>query len=291
VSTLREIKRRIRSVKNIGQVTRAMEAVSASKMRRAQDRVLASRPYAEKSREVLGYLAAQPAGGEAQHPLMVQRPVKKIGLILITPDRGLAGALISNILRAANRFIQEAEAPVELITVGRKGRDFMRKYGPPIYADFPAPPDTPPVTAVTPIARVAIDAFLDGTFDQVFICYADFVNTMRQVPVVRQLLPIEPIADAKLPADFLIEPSPMAVLSELLPSQVSLLVYQAVLESQASEHSARMVAMRNATENAEALVDDLTLTYNKARQASITAEILDIAGGAEALRQAQEAEA
>lgn len=287
MATVREIKRRIRSVKNIGQVTRAMEAVSASKMRRAQDRTLASRPYAEKAQEVLSYLAAQPAAGEP-HPLLASRPVKRIGLILIGPDRGLAGALVSNLLRRANRFIQQQNGvQVELITVGRKARDFMLRYGPPLYAEFPAPPDAPRLVDISPIARSAIDAFLDGRFDQVWLSYTDFINTMSQAPVVRQLLPIQPPTETpRLPADFLIEPSPEAVLDELLPAFVQMQVYQAVLEAQASEHSARMVAMRNATESAKELVEDLTLTYNKARQEAITKEILDIAGGAEALAQA-----
>lgn len=264
-----------------------MEAVSASKMRRAQDRTLASRPYAEKAQEVLSYLAAQPAAGEP-HPLLASRPVKRIGLILIGPDRGLAGALVSNLLRRANRFIQQQNGvQVELITVGRKARDFMLRYGPPLYAEFPAPPDAPRLVDISPIARSAIDAFLDGRFDQVWLSYTDFINTMSQAPVVRQLLPIQPPTETpRLPADFLIEPSPEAVLDELLPAFVQMQVYQAVLEAQASEHSARMVAMRNATESAKELVEDLTLTYNKARQEAITKEILDIAGGAEALAQA-----
>lgn len=288
MATAREIKGRINSVENIGQVTRAMEAVAASKMRRAQESSEASRPYAEKAREALGYLAAQPAGGEVGHPLMTQRPAGKVGLILITPDRGLAGALVSNILRRANRFIQSSTADIEMIVVGKKGRRFMVRYGPPIYADFDAPPDRPQVVDITPIARVAIDAFLERTFDQIHICYADFINTMTQNPIVRQLLPIQAVEGAELPADFLIEPAPAEVLNELLPSMVELQLYQAVLEAQASEHSARMIAMRNATENAEELVEDLTLTYNKARQEAITEEILDIASGAEAMRQARE---
>ncbi|HBY97648.1 MAG: ATP synthase F1 subunit gamma [Ardenticatenaceae bacterium] len=287
MATAREIKRRIRSVKNIGQVTRAMEAVSASKMRRAQERTLASRSYAERARDVLSYLAAQPSGGET-HPLLTAREPQGVGLILITPDRGLAGALVSNVLRRANRFIQEQdELKVGLITVGRRGRDFMLRYGPPLYAEFPAPPDTPPLVEVSPIARTAIEAFLIAELDQVWIAYTEFINTMMQRPVVRQLLPIQPPADIpRLPADFLIEPNPQAVLDELLPAFVEMQVYQAVLEAQASEHSARMVAMRNATENAKELVEDLTLTYNKARQEAITKEILDIAGGAEALAKA-----
>ncbi|HYN88170.1 MAG TPA: ATP synthase F1 subunit gamma [Ardenticatenaceae bacterium] len=287
MASAREIKRRIRSVKNIGQVTRAMEAVSASKMRRAQERTLASRAYAERAQEVLNYLAAQPTGGET-HPLLQAREVRRIGVILITPERGLAGALVSNVLRRANRFIQEQRGvQIELITAGRKGRDFMLRYGPPLYAEFPAPPDTPRLVEVSPIARTALDAYLTGHFDQVWLAYTDFVNVMSQRPVVRQLLPIQATDDTtRLPADFLIEPNPQAVLNELLPAFVGMQVYQAILEAQASEHSARMVAMRSATENAKELVEDLTLTYNKARQEAITKEILDIAGGAEALAQA-----
>lgn len=289
MATVRELKRRIQSVKNIGQVTRAMEAVAASKMRRAQDATLASREYADKAQEVLTYLASQPTPPETETPLLEQRPVENIGLILITPDRGLAGPLVSNILRRAVDFIKAQEVPVSVIAVGRKGIRSMAHYNYPLHATFDDIPDLPSTTEISPIARLAIDDFIDGTFDEIHICYTDFINTLRQEPVVEQLLPIEPAPpEERLTAEYEFEPDPQAILNAVLPDFTVFQIYQANLEAQASEHSARMVAMRNATENAEELAEDLTLEYNKARQTEITMEILDIAGGAEALSQARE---
>lgn len=285
MATLREIRRRIRSVKSLGQVTRAMEAVAASKMRRAQERSVASRAYADRAWEVLTYLASEPRG-KTLHPLLEARPVKRVGLILITPDRGLAGGLPSGLIRQATRFIRkhtDEGREVEVIAVGRKGRNFMLLYGGGVYAEFAHLSDLPPLTEITPIARLAIDDFLAGTFDQVWITYADFVSTMVQRPVTRLLLPIEPAVEERMTATYTIEPDPDTVLWPVLGGFTVLQIYQAVLEAQASEHSARMVAMRNATENAEELQEDMTLTYNKARQEAITKEILDIAGGAEAM--------
>jgi F-type H+-transporting ATPase subunit gamma len=289
--TARDILRRIRSVKNIGQVTRAMEAVAASKMRRAQERTLASREYASKAREVLAFLAAQP-GAQGVHPLLQEREaVRRVALVIITPDRGLAGALVSNILRRAMRFIeQNQDKEILLITVGRKGREFMRRYGPRIAADFSNPGDRVSALDATSISRAIRDAFLGGDYDAVYLVYAAFENVMSQRPVVAQILPMtaEEGGTTTLNAEYLIEPSPAAVLETLLPSLVDMQVYQALLEALASEHSARMVAMRAATDNAKQLAGDLQLTYNKARQTAITSEILDIAGGAEALAQATE---
>ncbi len=285
MATLREIRRRIRSVKSLGQVTRAMEAVAASKMRRAQERSLASRAYADRAWEILTYLASEPQG-ETLHPLLEVRPVNKVALILITPDRGLAGGLPSGLIREATQFVRRQSdegRQVEVIAVGRKGRNFMLWYGGGVYAEFAHIPDLPPLTEITPIARLAIDDFVVGTFDQVWLTYADFVNTMVQRPVTRLLLPIEPAVEQRMKAAYTIEPDPETVLEPVLEGFTVLQIYQAVLEGQASEHSARMVAMRNATENAEELQEDLTLTYNKARQESITKEILDISGGAEAM--------
>ncbi len=290
MATAREIRRRIRSVRNIGQVTRAMEAVAASKMRRAQERTLASRPYAERAWEILTYLASQRAGaGELLHPLVERREPSAIGMILITPDRGLCGGLPTNVIREAIHFIERQPAPVRLIAVGRKGRDFMMRYGADVYAEFSGLPDQPPLTEITPMARLGIDDFLSGTFDQLHLVYAHFVNTMVQRPVARQLLPIEPAVVERegYAVEYIIEPDPQAVLGEVLEGFTVLQIYQAILDAQASEHSARMVAMRAATENAGALVEELTLNYNRARQEAITKELLDIAGGAEALAKAR----
>ena len=290
MATAREIRRRIRSVRNIGQVTRAMEAVSASKMRRAQERALASRPYADRAWEILTYLASQPAAGKVLHPLLEKRPIKNTGLLLITPDRGLCGGLPTAIIRQAVSFLDRQPNPVRIIAVGRKGSDFMVRYGGDLYADFSGVPDQPPLTEITPIAHLAIEDFLNGTFDQVCTIYAQFINTMVQRPVTRQLLPIQPATvEGVGPISYTVEPDPETVLGEVLEGFTVLQIYQAILDAQASEHSARMVAMRAATENAESLVQDLTLTYNRVRQEAITTELLDIAGGAEALSKARAA--
>jgi F-type H+-transporting ATPase subunit gamma len=290
LATSREIRRRIRSVTNIGQVTRAMEAVSASKMRRAQERVLASRPYAERAWDILTYLASQPAAGKVLHPLLEKREVRNTGLLLITPDRGLCGGLPTNLFREAVSFLHRQQNPEQIITIGHKGLDFMHRYGGDIAADFSGLPDQPAMTDITPIAHLIIEDFLNGTFDQVCMIYAEFVNTMIQRPVTRQLLPIEPVTLEGVGAiAYTVEPDPETILGEVLEGFTVLQIYQAILDAQASEHSARMVAMRAATENAEALVEDLTLTYNRARQEAITTELLDIAGGAEALTKARAA--
>lgn len=288
MATAHEIRRRIRSVTNIGKVTRAMEAVSASKMRRAQERTLASRPYADRAWEILTYLAAQPAAGKVLHPVLEQRTVRNIGLLLITPDRGLCGGLPTNTIREAIGFMARQTVPVRVIAVGRKGSDFMVRHGADVYADFRKVPDLPPLTQITPIARLLVDDFLSGAFDEVCLTYAQFINTMVQRPVTRQLLPIQPaVLEGTGGIAYMIEPDPETVLGEVLEGFTVLQIYQAILDAQASEHSARMVAMRAATENAEALVEDLTLTYNRVRQEAITTELLDIAGGAEALARAK----
>ncbi|MGB9298950.1 MAG: ATP synthase F1 subunit gamma [Anaerolineae bacterium] len=290
MATAREIRRRIRSVTNIGQVTRAMEAVSASKMRKAQERVLASRPYADRAWEILTYLASQPAARKVLHPLLEKREIGNTALLLITPDRGLCSGLPTNVMRESVAFLNQQPNPVRIITIGRKGFDFMYRYGGDVAADFSGIPDQPPLTEITPIAHLVIEDFLNGTFDQVCMVYTQFFNTMVQRPVTRQLLPIEPAAaEATRTLSYTIEPDPETVIGEVLEGFTVLQIYQAILDAQASEHSARMVAMRAATENAEGLVDDLTLSYNRARQESITKELLDIAGGAEALTKARAA--
>lgn len=302
MATIREIRRRIRSVKNISQVTRAMQMVAASKMRRAQEQVLATRAYAQHAWEVLVDLAGQTGVGAEVHPLLTARPVETVGLMLITADKGLCGGMNHNVIRLASRFMLAQPHPVKLITVGKKGRDYMVRYRRDLLAEFTDLPPQPSLTDVTPIVRVATEAFLDGTVDEVYIAYTDFINTITQKPTVRRLLPLRSIRledqtiagyisdsqrDAAAVAEYIYEPDPRTILGTVLPRFTELQVYQVVLESIASEHSARMVAMRNASENALELIGDLTLTYNKARQEAITKEILDIAGGAEALVQAR----
>ena len=302
MATTREIKRRIRSVKNIAQVTKAMEAVSASKMRRAQAQAQATRPYANKAMDVLSFLARIRSSYAAEQPLLQQREVKNVALLLITADRGLAGGLNSNMITAAARWIkawQNEGKNVELVTVGKKGRDWMRKYGPPIRAEFVGIGDRPAsgymaaahrrraTASVGPIARVLMDDFVAERYDAVYVGYMKFINTVKQDPTVDQLLPIVP--DENVPPDmaidYIFEPDAETVLSQILQSFLEIEILQALYEAIASEHSARMVAMRNATEAADELIGDLTLTYNKARQHAITMSLLDIAGAVAALEQ------
>lgn len=288
MATLRAIQRRIKSVRNISQVTRAMEMVAASKMRRAQLATLASRAYAEKAWEVLRYVASQPGRSKTLHPLLEERArVKNILIILLTSDRGLCGAFNVNILRTTFDFMKQTDKPTQLVTVGKRGRDIVARSGKPIIAEFTGLSEKPAMLDIGPISKIAIQEFLSGNADQVFVAYTDFVNVMVQKPQVKQLLPIETPQEHNTigGAVYLYEPNPEAILDSILPRFTELQIYQALLESVASEHSARMVAMRNATENARELIDSLSLAYNKARQWNITKEILDIVGGAEALRQ------
>jgi F-type H+-transporting ATPase subunit gamma len=262
-----------------------MEMVSASKMRRAQQRVTSARPYAERLSGVIADLATLQLDAEdmAQFPLLQQREIKNAAIIVVAPDKGLTGPLNANILRRASSFIlNEAGVPVKVIAVGKKSRDYMARARQNMIADFTDLGDQFELDAVRPIAQVAVDEFISGEVDAVYLVYARFVNTLTQVPDVKQLLPIvQPESGGEF-GEYIFEPSPAAVLEQLLPRYVEIQVYQTLLEANASEHSARMVAMRNATDNAKELVSDLTLTYNKARQALITREVSEIAAGAAA---------
>ncbi len=284
----REINRRRNAVKNMTQITRAMEMVAASKMRRAQDRVTSGRPYSERLRQVLGDLASLQLDADQlqRFPLLEQREVNRTAVILITPDRGLAGALNSNILRRAAQYLRESgEQSPQVIAVGKKGRDFAARTSQDLIAEFIQLGDRPSLDAVRPIAQIAINEFLAGHVDAVHIVYPQFINTMTQRPEVLQLLPIvRPEGDTSKADDFIFEPSPEAVLEQILPRYVEVNLYQAVLENIASFYSAQMVAMHNATDNAKELVQDLNLAYNKARQAKITNEVAEIAAGANAFR-------
>jgi len=298
LATPREIRRRIRSIKNIAKVTRAMEMVAAAKMRRAQQAALAMRPYADKARQLLVHLAAQRGAGEDMHPLLRHRPtVAKVGLLIISSNKGLCGAYNHNVVRLADQFLERSPVPVELFTVGRVARNSMLRAGHSVVADFENIPDQPNLLDITPVARLVMQDFLQGIYDEVYMLYTDFVNTMVQVARVRPLLPLrheafhtkmpgeEPEALSPL-AEYTYEPSAALLLDTVLPRFLELQVYEAMLEAKASEHSARMVAMRAATDNAQKLVGDLTLTYNQVRQAAITKEMIDIVGGTEALARA-----
>jgi F-type H+-transporting ATPase subunit gamma len=282
VPSQREIRRRIGAVRNIKQITRAMQFVAASKLKRAQDSTLAARPYSEKIDEVLADLAS--VLGEDDHPLLAQRTGGTRLIVLMTSDRGLAGALNSNTIRFAAREITEQTGDLTLITVGRKGRDAMRRARVPMLAHFSGFGDRPTFADVTPLARLVVDEYLAERVNRVDIIHSAFISTLSQRPRLETLLPIEPTDDsAGIPGNqFIFEPSPDAVLRQILPRYVATRLFQAVLESKASEESSRMVAMKNATENAEDLIDDLTLSYNKVRQANITREMIEISTGAQA---------
>lgn len=283
----REIRRRIRSVRNISQITRAMEMVAASKMRRAQQRVTSSRPYAERIQGVIADLATLQLDPSelASFPLLEQREVKAAAVIVVTPDKGLKGPLISNVLRRTSRFIlDEAGVPVKVIAIGKKGRDFMARTKQDMVAEFTSLGDNYSLDEIRTIAQVAVEEFVSGRVDAVHLIYPRFVNTLSQVPEVKQLLPIvrpESTGEDEY-GEFIFEPSPASVLEQLLPRYVEVQIYQTLLESTASEYAAQMVAMRNATDNAKDLVSELSLSYNKARQALITREVSEIAAGAAA---------
>jgi F-type H+-transporting ATPase subunit gamma len=282
MASQRDIRRRIGSVRNIKQITRAMQFVAASKLKRAQDATLAARPYSEKIDEVLADLAA--VLGEEDHPLLGEREGGKRLIVLITTDRPLAGPLNTNIVRFVARDIVEHHDDLAVITVGRKGRDAMRRTGVPLAAHFATFGDRPTFADVIPLARLVTDDFLAETYNRVDIVYSHWVSTLVQQPTLATILPIQPSADTEgIPGNqFIFEPSPAAVLDQLLPRYVATELFQAVLEAKASEESSRMVAMKNATENAEDLIEDLTLSYNKVRQANITREMIEIASGANA---------
>ena len=284
MANIRLIRRRIRGIQGIVKLTRSMEIIAASKMKRAQERGLAGRPYAEKIGQVLADLAALPQEARVLHPLLQRRPVTKIAIIHITPDRGLCGGLHANINRRTGSFILEQTMPVTIIGVGRKGLDFMRRARRDIHAEFSNFGDRPSLLDTLPISRIIIDDYTNGTIDMVYLAYTQFISTMLQRPILQQILPVEPAAiPVAQNVDYIYEPSPGTVLAGLLPRFVEMQVYHAILESIASEQSARMVAMRNATDNANELIQDFTLMYNKARQESITKELLEIIGGASAL--------
>ncbi len=284
MASAREIRRRIRSVKNTGKITKAMEMVSASKMRRAQRNTEGTRPYADRMRDVMGELGSRAGAGGLTHPLLTQRAnIQKLALVMITPDRGLCGGLVSNLNRMASRFILEqrqAGRTVEVLTLGKKGRDFAVRTRLPLVAEVTGLGDAPKLVDILPIATNVINGFSEGRFDEVQIVYTAFINTLVQRAQMRRLLPLEAIEGSSgSRLDYTYEPDREGLLNALLPRFVEVQLYAMILESIASEHSARMIAMRNATDNAKELVRDLTLSMNKARQASITKELAEISAG------------
>jgi F-type H+-transporting ATPase subunit gamma len=298
VANTREIRLRIRSVKNIRQVTRALQAVSASRVRKAMEAVQHTRPYASKAWQVLTHIAGQP-GRSTLHPLLLERSeVKNIIVVMISGERGLAGPYNTNILRYTLNQFQGTGIPVRYIAVGRKGVELLFRRGLNVMAQFTELPAEPQFSDASPIGRILVDEFLAGNADAIYLVYTDFVNMIRQVPTMKKLLPLEVQSHEGLvqaefgaghkgpSAAYIYEPGQIEILDQIVPRFTALQVYQALLESIASEHAARMVAMKNATDNASELANNLTLEYNKIRQQGITNEMLDIAGGAEALSQA-----
>jgi F-type H+-transporting ATPase subunit gamma len=292
MASAREMRLRIRSIKNISQVTRALEAVSASKVRKAVAAVTATRPYATKAWQVLMHIARQP-GLASLHPLLARRAeVHNVLAVVISGDRGLAGAYNSNVIRFVIQHFDQSKLPVRYIAVGRKGRDMLLRRHKQVLAEFTGLPAAPSFADVSAIGHMAVDEFLKGEVDEVHLVYTDFINMGKQKTVVRKLLPLElgeeqdrvqNFVHQGLTGTYIYEPAEDELLDKIIPRFTALQVYQAILSSLASEHAARMVAMHNATDNAIELVDDLQLQYNKTRQQTITSDLLDIVGGAEAL--------
>ena len=283
----REIKTKIKSVQNTRKVTRALEMVSASKIRKAQERMKTSRPYARAMKQVIGHLAQ--ANSDYQHPFMVERQdVKRVGYIIISSDRGLAGGLNNNLFRKTLgevRQWQDKGAEIDVVTIGQKASVFFRRIKVNMVGSVSHLGDSPKLDQLIGVIKVMLDAYTEGKLDRVYLVYNDFVNTMTQRAAFDQLLPL-PEADTEVSHhdwDYLYEPDAQTVLDHVITRYIESLVYQAVLENVASEHAARMVAMKAASDNANKLIGDLQLVYNKARQAAITQEISEIVGGAAAV--------
>ena len=286
--SLKDIRRRIGSVKNTQKITQAMKLVAASKLRRAQDNITKARPYALELQEMISELALR--AHQEDHPLLAIRDPNRVLLVVLTSDRGLCGGFNSNILRTAERYRREngdLHDEIQLAVVGRKGRDYFAYRNIPVKHYFPGVDVNTALERADTITATIIDDFLDDNLDKVFLLYNEFKSAMSQQITVEQLLPIRQLElppDAGHAVDFLYEPDKITILETILPMYVRIEVYRATLESTASEFGARMTAMENATNNASEMLDSLTLEYNKARQAAITKELLEIVSGAEALK-------
>jgi F-type H+-transporting ATPase subunit gamma len=284
MASLRDIRRRIKGVKNIRQVTRAMNMIAAARLRRAQAKAESARPYAERLSEILQDVVAS-SGGAGRHPLMAQREVKSVALVLVTADRGLCGAFNAGIIREAHRFLIDQTVPAEIITVGRKGRDHFQRLGYKIAHHFPQPSRDVRLEEVGSISKRIITDYSAAKYDQVHLAYAKFVSVLRSQPVVAQLLPFgQPDQAAPVTKTaYQFEPEAEELLNILLPQYIEVLVYRALVESLASEQAARMVAMKAATDSASEMITGLTREYNSARQTSITTALLEVVAGADAL--------
>jgi F-type H+-transporting ATPase subunit gamma len=282
--SLIDIRRRIRSVKNTQQITKAMKMVSAAKLRRAQDRVIASRPYGQLLRQVLSNVAAAVGQSEeaAANPLLAQRPEQRILLVLLTSDKGLAGAFNSNLIKGAQRFIEDhSAATVRLVPIGRKGRDFFKKRGADILEEHINLAAKANYAEIAAIAETAMDLYRAGDIDSVYLIYNEFKSVVSQKLTVNRVLPVD-VPSQAAPTEYIFEEPPAQMLEALLPRYVSMEFYRALLETVAAEHAARMTAMESATSNAGEMIDKLTLYMNRVRQASITKEIIEVVSGAAA---------
>lgn len=286
MASTREIRRRIRGVKNIKQVTRAMNMIAAARLRRGQSKAESARPYAERLREIMQDVLAGGVG--ARHPLLVKRDVKRIGVVLITSDRGLCGGFNAAVIREASHFLAEQTAETALLTVGKKGRDHFRARGVAVDQHFAQPSREVKLEELGAITKRVIADYTAARYDQVFLVFAAFVSVLKSQPTVLQLLPLEkPSAQTKQErASYQFEPEAEVLLDTLLPQYVEVLIYRALVESLASEQAARMVAMKAATDSASDMIDQLSRQYNRARQGSITTQILEVVSGAEALEHA-----
>lgn len=283
MASAQDIRRRIKSVASTQQITKAMKMVSAAKLRRAQESVIAARPYANKIQDVLGRLAG--SAKDYTHPLLEVRDVKKIGLVIITGDRGLCGGFNANLIRIVEHNLADMDKAAGMVCIGRKGRDYFRRRGQEIVEEYINIGDNPTFIQGKELAARLMALYRDGVFDEIHLVYNEFKSAMTQRPVSFKLLPIEPVAGEDAAAvEYIYEPSEAGVMDTLLPSYVETVVYRALLESKASEHGARMTAMSSATDNAVEIIAKLTLTLNRARQAAITKEISEIVGGAAALQ-------
>lgn len=287
MASLRDLRRRIKSIQKTKQVTKAMKAVSAAKLRRAQEDVLAARPFARRVRDVLGRVGS--ASTEMQHPLLTVREPKKVAYVVFTADRGLCGAFNGNILRRAAKALQQHDGQeVELICVGRKARNYFRRRGYKIAREYIGIGESADLGLARDIAGYVSEKYVAEEYDEVYLVYSEFVNVLVQKPMVAKLLPVEPPEQKEDEAKkgsvlYIFEPDVESILSRLIPMYVENSVFQCLLENKAGEHSARMTAMDNATKNADEMIDRLTLSMNRARQAAITKEISEIVGGAAAL--------
>ena len=283
----KEIRTKIKSVQNTRKITKAMEMVAASKMRRAQERMRTARPYGEKIRNVAAHISH--ANPEYRHPFLLARDtVKRVGIIVVTTDKGLCGGLNTNVLRLALNQIKAWEAQgeeIEVCAIGNKGLGFMQRLGAKVASHVTGLGDKPHMEKLIGAVKVMLDGYIEDRFDRLMIFYTNFVNTMKQEPVMEQLLPLagEKLGTPGGSWDYIYEPDAKAVLDQVLTRYIEALIYQAITENMASEQSARMVAMKAATDNAGSVIDELTLIYNKSRQASITKELSEIVGGAAAV--------